>query len=48
MYWRKARTRELRTTAYHGVPQRSRKRSQKWTQALLARDELDGWPGLRP
>ena len=19
-----------------------------WTQALLARDELDGWPGLRP
>ena len=19
-----------------------------WTQTLLARDELDGWPGLRP
>ena len=22
--------------------------TQQWTQALLARDELDGWPGLRP
>ena len=21
---------------------------QDWTQTLLARDELDGWPGLRP
>ena len=24
------------------------KTKSKWTQALLARDELDGWPGLRP
>ena len=44
MYSRKARTRELRTTAYHGVPQRFRKRSQNGRRP----DELDGWPGLRP
>ena len=35
MYSRKARTRELRTTAYHGVPQRFRKRSQNGRRPSL-------------
>ena len=35
MYSRKARTRELRTTAYHDVPQRSRKRSQNGRRPSL-------------
>ena len=27
---------------------RRRDRRRGWTKTLLARDELDGWPGLRP